>query len=75
MNPNTPQNKRQIIIVVSTVEVLLSAVLLLILLGFFPIDLSGLNIPRGTVTVIAGLWFLSSLAILIYMLTRTDASE
>ena len=75
MNPNNSQNKRQIIIIVSATEVILSAIVLLILFGFFPIDISGLDIPRRTVGIIAGLWFLSSLGILIYMLTRTDTSE
>lgn len=75
MNPNNSQNKRNIIIIVSGIEVLISAIILLILFGFFPIDISGLDIPRRTVVIVAGLWFLSSLGILIYMLTRTDASE
>ena len=63
------------IIVVSAIEVLISAAILLTLFGFFPIDISGLDIPRRTVGIVAGLWFVSSLGILIYMLTRTDASE
>jgi hypothetical protein len=75
MNPNTPQNRRQLIIIISAVEVVLSAAILLILFGFFPIDISGLGIPRSTVGIVAGLWFLSSLGILIYTLTRTDVSE
>lgn len=69
------QNKRQIIIIISAVEVVISAAILLILLGFFPIDISGLDIPRRTVGIVAGLWFVSSLGILIYMLVRTDTSE
>lgn len=64
-----------LIIIVSAIEVLISAVILLSLFGFFPIDISGLDIPRRTVGIVAGLWFASSLAILIYMLTRTDTSE
>lgn len=71
---NNP-NKRQIIIIISAIEVVLSAAILLILFGFFPIDISGLEIPHRTVGIVAGLWFASSLAILIYMLTRTDTSE
>lgn len=63
------------IIVVSAIEVLISAAILLTLLGFFPIDISGLDIPRRTVGIVAGLWFVSSLGILIYMLTKTDTSE
>lgn len=75
MDPNSSQNKRQIIIIVSAIEVLVSAAILLTLFGFFPIDISGLDIPRSTVGIAAGLWFVSSLAILIYMLTKRDTSE
>lgn len=75
MNPNSPQNKRQLIIIISAVETLISAIILLTLFGFFPIDISGLDIPRRTVGIVAGLWFASSLGILIYMLTKTDTSE
>lgn len=63
------------IIVISAIEVLISAAILLTLFGFFPIDISGLDIPRSTVGIVAGLWLASSLAILIYMLTKTDTSE
>lgn len=69
------QNKRQVIIMISAVETVLSAVILLILFGFFPIDISGLDLPRRTIGIVAGLWFVSSLGILIYMLTRTGPSE
>jgi hypothetical protein len=75
MNPNTPHSKRMIIMIVSGIEMLISAAILLIVFGFFPIDISGLNIPRSTVGIVAGLWFLSSLGILIYMWTRTDTQE
>lgn len=75
MNPNSPQNKRQLIIVISAIEVVISAAILLIVFDFFPIDISGLDIPRSTVAIVAGLWFASSLGILIYMLTRTDTTE
>ena len=75
MNPNSPQNKRKLIMIISAVEVVLSAAILLILFDFFPIDISGLNIPRTTVSIVAGLWFLSSLAILVYMATKTDTPE
>lgn len=75
MNPNNSQNKRNIIIIVSAIEALVSAAILLAVFGFFPIDISGLTLPRNTVIIVAGLWFLSSLGILIYMLTRTDTSE
>jgi NADH:ubiquinone oxidoreductase subunit K len=68
-------NKRNLIVTISAIEVLISAAILLIVFGFFPIDISGLNIPRSTVIIVAGVWFLSSLGILIYMLTKTDTTE
>jgi hypothetical protein len=68
-------NKRNLIVMISGIEMLISAAILLIVFDIFPIDISGLNIPRSTVGIVAGLWFLSSLGILIYTWTRTDTSE
>jgi hypothetical protein len=68
-------SKRQLIILISAIEVVVSAAILLALFDFLPIDISGLDIPRDTVAIVAGLWFLSSLGILIYMFTRTHPTE
>lgn len=75
MSSNNPQNKNKLIIMISAVEVVISAAILLSLFGFFPLDISGLDIPRTTVAIVAGLWFVSSLGILIYALTRPGTSE
>jgi hypothetical protein len=48
---------------------------LLIYFGFFPVNISNLGVPRQVIGWIAGIWFLSALAILVYQLTRTDLSE
>ena len=75
MNPNNPLNKRQLIILVSAIDAALSGIVLLIYFGFLPIDISSLGIPRTAIGVIAGIWFASSLAVLMYQLTKTDMSE
>jgi len=75
MNFNTPQGKRRIFIIVSAIDVLVSGIVLLIYFGFLPVDLSGLGIPHNVIGWIAGAWFLSALAVLVYQLTRTDVIE
>lgn len=75
MNSNTPRDKQRLITIISAIEAVVSAAILLGVSGLFPIDISGLDIPRGTVAIVAGLWFASSLGILIYMSTQKDGSE
>lgn len=68
-------NKRTLLIIISAVDAILGAIVLLIYFGFFPIDISGWGIPRWIVGLIGGAWFLSAIAILAYQLTRTDVSD
>lgn len=72
MNPNDPQSRRSILILVSLIDAFLAGVILLIYFGILPIDISGLGISRSIVGWIGGIWFLSALGILVYQLTRTD---
>jgi hypothetical protein len=72
---NNAQNKRRIFILVSAIDAALSGIVLLIYFGFFPFDLSSLGIPRGVIGIIAGIWFASALAVLVYQLTKTDSIE
>ena len=72
---NDPQSRRKLIILVSVVDLVISSGILLIYFGFLPIDISGLGIQRWFVGLIGGLWFIASLAILTYQLTRTDISD
>jgi len=72
---NGPQSRRKFIILVSAVDMVISGVILLIYFGFLPIDISSLGIQRWAVGLIGGLWFIASLAILTYQLTRTDISD
>ena len=73
MNPQP--NKRTVFILVSTIDLVLSGIVLLIYFGFLPIDISGWDIPRWVVGLVGGVWFASALAVLVYQLTKTDISE
>jgi len=75
MDPNSSQTRRKILILVSAIDVVISGIVLLIYFGFFPVNISNLGVPRQVIGWIAGIWFLSALAILVYQLTRTDLSE
>lgn len=70
-----PQSKRKILILVSAVDAILGAIVLLIYFGFFPVDISGWGIPRWVVGVVGGVWFLSALGVLAYQLTKTETLE
>lgn len=72
---DTQPNKRAILIIVSAVDAVLGAVILLIYFGLFPVDISGWGVPRWIIGLIGGVWFLSAIAILAYQLTKTDISE
>ena len=68
-------NKRTILIIVSAVDTLLSAIVLLIYFGFLPIDISSWGVPRGVIGLVGGLWFVSALIVLVYQLTKTETTE
>ena len=72
---NDQPNKRTVFIIASGLDLILSAIVLLIYFGLFPVDISGWGIPRWAVGVVGGGWFAGSLAVLVYQLTRTDVSE
>jgi hypothetical protein len=69
---NDPQSRRKFIILVSAVDAFISGVILLIYFGFLPIDISKLGIQSWAVGLFAGIWFLISIGIVVYQLTRTD---
>lgn len=64
-------NKRTILIIASGIDLILSAIVLLIYFDLLPIDISGLGIPRWVIGLIGGVWFAGSLAVLVYQLTKT----
>jgi hypothetical protein len=69
---NSQPNKRQIILLVSAVDAILGAIVLLIYFGLFPVDISSWGISRWVVGAVGGIWFLSAIAVLAYQLTKTD---
>ena len=75
MNPNDPQSKRKVLILVSVVDMVLSGIVLLIYLGFLPVDMTSWDIPRWVIGLIGGIWFVGALAMLVYQLTKTDMPE
>ena len=72
---NDKQTKRNLLIIISAVDALLSGIVLLIYFGFFPVDISDWGIPRWVIGLGGGLWFLSAIAVLAYQLTKTDVSD
>ncbi len=69
---NSNPNKRVLLIIASGLDLILSAIVLLIYFGLFPVDISGLGIPRWIIGLVGGVWFAGSLAVLVYQLTRTE---
>jgi hypothetical protein len=69
------QNKRTVFLLASALDTVLSGIVLLIYFGLLPIDISGWGIPRWVIGLVGGVWFVISIAILAYQLTRTDVSE
>ncbi|HQV94665.1 MAG TPA: hypothetical protein PLA27_06435 [Anaerolineales bacterium] len=69
---NNQLNKRTLLIIASGLDLILSAIVLLIYFGLFPVDISGLGIPRWIIGLVGGVWFAGSLAVLVYQLTRTE---
>ena len=72
---NDQQTKRRVFILASAIDVVLSSIVVLVYFRLLPIDISSWGIPRWIVGVVGGVWFLSSIGILAYQLTRTDVSE
>jgi len=70
-NMNEIPSKRTILIIASGLDLILSAIVLLIYFGLFPVDISGLGIPRWVIGLVGGAWFAGSLAVLVYQLTKT----
>ncbi len=68
---NDQTNKRTALIIASGLDLILSAIVLLIYFGLFPVDISGWGIPRWVVGLVGGVWFAGALAVLVYQLTKT----
>lgn len=65
-------NKRMALMIASAMDVVISGLVLLIYFGVVPIDISSWGIPRWLIGVIGGVWFLLSIGILAYQLTKPE---
>jgi len=72
---DNPQTKRTLFIIASGIDAIISGIILLIYFGLFPADISSWGIPRWMIGLVGGVWFVASIAILAYFLTKTDVSE
>ncbi len=71
---DNPQTKRTVLIIASAVDAVLSGIVLLIYFGLLPVDISSWGIPRWVIGVVGGIWFVISIAVLAYFLTKSDVS-
>ncbi len=75
MNSNDSQLRRKVLIIASAIDVFLAGVILLIYFGLLPIDISNWGISHNVIGLIGGVWFLVSLGMLVYQLTKPDVTE
>ena len=58
--------------IASSIDMVLSGIVLSVYFGILPIDISGWGIPRWMIGLIGGAWFAVALALFVYQLTKTD---
>ena len=64
-----------VMIMAGLVDMLISGVILLIYFGLLPIDISNWGLPRWIIGLGAGVWFLASLALVAYQVTKPTPPE
>ncbi len=69
---NEDRTKRKILILVSVVDAVISGAILLIYFGLLPVNISSFGIQPWAVGLCGGVWFLVSIGILAYQLTKPD---
>jgi len=69
---NPKRNRRFILIFSGATDVLLGAVILLIGLGFFPIDIADYGFPLWVIFLVGGLIFISGVWMVAYNYSRLD---
>ena len=69
---NPKRNRRFILIFSGATDVLLGAVILLIGLGFFPIDIADYGFPLWVILLVGGLIFISGVWMVAYNYSRLD---
>ena len=71
-SPNPKRSRRLILAFSGATDVLLGAVIVLIGLGFFPIDIADYGLPLWVVMLVGVLTFISGLWMVAYNYSRLD---
>lgn len=61
-----------VLIIASVLDMILSGIVILIYFGIIPVDISGWGLPRWVIGLVGGAWFVGSLAVLVYQLTKSN---
>ena len=70
--PNPNRTRRYILIISGATDVLLGAAIVLVGLGFFPIDIANYGFSSWMALLVGGLLFLSGLWMIVYNYSRLD---
>ena len=71
-SPNPKRTRRYILIMSGATDVLLGAAMLLVGLGFFPINIADYGFPLWVVLLVGGLIFATGVWMVIYNYSRLD---
>ena len=72
---NNLQSRRLAFIIAGAMDAVLGAAILMIYLGFIPVDLGGFGLPHWVVGAIGALLLFSGLGMLAFWLTKSDDSQ
>lgn len=71
-NPNSKRTRRYVLILSGATDALLGAAILLIGLGFFPINIANYGLPLWMVILVGGLISISGAWMVVYNYSRLD---
>jgi len=71
-SPNPKRNRRFILIFSGATDVLLGTAIVLVGLGFFPIDIADYGFPLWVILLVGGLIFISGVWMVAYNYSRLD---
>ena len=70
---NNPQKTRRFVLIVSgAIDALIGAVILIVGLGFFPIDIAEYGIPQWVILFVGGFMFIMGAWLAVYNYSRLD---
>lgn len=72
---SSSQTRRMIFLLMGLSDSIIGAVLLLIWIGFLPVDLAQLDMPRWVAGVVGAALFFPGIAVVTYQLTKTIRPE